>query len=103
PVAGAPPTAAVSPTPAAGPTEPIAPAAMPSPYARFRPPMVNAQPKPPSQSGVVPATWQPEGTSQPVPMQVVSPPISNPLPGPPVTHENRQPEMGRLPPNGVEF
>ena len=103
PVAGAPPTAAVSPTSAASPTELIAPAAMPSPYARFRPPMVNAQPKPPFQSGVVPATWQPEGTSQPASMQTTISPVPLSNPGPATTPENNQPAIGRLPPNGVEF
>ena len=92
---GPPPIGAIPATSAA--VEPMP--AMRSPYARFRQPVLPAQPKPPVDTGVVQAGWQ-EVAQAPA---VKTPPVSNALPSEPLPPSANPPVVGRLPPNGVEF
>lgn len=90
--------------PSAATTTPAA--EMQSPYAKFRPPMINTQPKPPINSGVVPAGWQAEGAGLPAQPPASAVPITTTLPGPPTqptSPPGNQPAIGTLPPNGIEF
>lgn len=99
---GPPPVATTQPTAAIEP----APPTMPSPYGRFRPPAIAAQPKPPISTGVVPTGWQAEGTAEIAQTHAIAPTEQASLPN---QHQPNQPlpvnprVIGTLPPNGVEF
>ena len=96
---GPPPVGAAPTTSAAAPELP----AMPSPYARFRQPVLPTQPKLPVDSGVVPANWQEGGvvsTANAPPQEI---PLPNAVPVEPLPPQASEPVIGRLPPNGVEF
>lgn len=89
--AAAPPSAAAEPMPA-----------MRSPYAKFRQPVLPNQPKPPTDAGVVPATWQqtalpPSNAPSSLPPRAIAPPSE------PLRPAVDEPPIGRLPANGVEF
>lgn len=93
PVGAAPtPSAAVEPMPA-----------MPSPYARFRQPVLPAQPKPPVDTGVVPANWQEAARTPVTNAPVQTSPIPSGASSEPLPPSANPPVVGRLPPNGVEF